>query len=896
MIRMFQTQSAQHASAYFKDALVKSDYYMSDQELAGIWQGKLADRLGLAGIDMETAFIALCENRQPVSGDNLTPRTKDNRKVGYDINFHCPKSVSLLHAFSNDTHILDAFRDSVSLVMSAIEADAKTLVRVNKQQGVRDTKELVWAHFVHQTARPVKGQVPDPHLHSHCFVFNATWDETEQKIKAGEFRDIKRDMPYYQAMFHKTLADKLTELGYGIRRTDKSFDIEAVPQKVIDLFSKRTDEIGRIAKEKGISNAKELDQLGARTRATKQKGRDMAELRAEWREQILSLGEEGKSTAAVRFAPSIARSPLTATQCLNHAVSHHFERASVVADRKMLETAMRHSIGTAASIGDIKAAFDADQNLIHVDEGMRRMCTTREVLSEEKHMVELAMQGKGKIQPLYDIAPELRLDGQQGKAVAHILMTSNRVSIVRGAAGTGKTTLLKEAMEKIEAAGKSVTVVAPSSQASRGVLKEEEGIQNAETVARLLVDAKMQEQLKGQVLWVDEAGLLGTKDMTALLELATRQDAQLVLGGDTRQHASVVRGDALRILNKFARIPTAEVTKIYRQQNEEYKAAVKDLSDGNINAGFKKLDDLGFIKNIEQAEAASQLAAGYLAILKSGKSALVVCPTHAQAHEVTQYIRQGMKENNLLGKKEIDVLKLKNLNLTDAEKADPRSYENGQIVKFHQNVSGFPKGSLWAVEINNEDVFLKNTSEDSKPIPISKCQHYSVYDRQSITIAKGDRVMITDGSSDNSGKRLDNGTMLTVTKVTKDGSFELINENSKSVYTLDRNFGSINYAHCITSHASQGKSVDEVFIYQPAATFGATDAKQFYVSVSRGKQKAHVFTDDKDDLLAEVQNSGERKSALELDVSRNRQREVTIEYDKNINQKHSRDHEPDREI
>ncbi|MPS73302.1 MAG: conjugative relaxase [Chryseobacterium sp.] len=893
MIRMFQTQSAKHASAYFKDALVKSDYYMSDQELPGFWQGKLATRLNLSGINMETAFIDLCENRQPGTQTPLTPRTKDNRKVGYDINFHCPKSVSLLHAFAPDSHILDAFRDSASLVMSEIEADAKTRVRINNQQSERSTGELVWAHFVHQTARPVQGQVPDPHLHSHCFVFNATWDETEQRTKAGEFRDIKRDMPYYQAMFHKTLADKLTLLGYGIRKTDKSFEIEAVPQKVIDLFSKRTDQIGRIAKEKGISNAKELDQLGARTRATKQKGRDMAVLRTEWRAQINDLGEDGKSAATVRFAPSIAKRSLTASHCLEHAVSHHFERASVVADRKMLETAMRHSIGTNASIADIKKAFDANQNLIHVDEGSRRMCTTKEVLGEEKRMVDLAMQGKGKIKPLYEIAPELKLSGQQGKAVAHILTTSNRVSIIRGAAGTGKTTLLKEAIDKIEDAGKSVIVVAPSAQASRGVLKEEEGIDTAETVARLLVDEKIQERLKGQVLWVDEAGLLGIKDMTALLELTTRQNAQLVLGGDTRQHASVVRGDALRVLNKFARIPTAEVSKIYRQQNEEYKSAVKDLSDGNMIAGFNKLDQLGFIKTVEQAEAAAQLATGYLEVIKSGKSALVVCPTHAQADEVTQLIRNHMKGSDMLGKKEIDVLKLKNLNLTDAEKADLRNYENGQVVKFHQNVSGFPRGSLWSVKIKDKDVFLKNTFDDSKPIPISKCEYYSVYERQEMTIAKGDRVMITDGSTDKMGKRLDNGTMLTVTKVTKDGIFELINENSQSVYRLNKDFGSIRYAHCITSHASQGKTVDEVFIYQPSATFVATDAKQFYVSVSRGKQKAHLYTDDKEELRVEVQQLKERKSALELDS--NRQRSVTPEYNQIITPKHKH-HEPDREI
>ncbi|MEZ4901802.1 MAG: relaxase domain-containing protein [Spirosomataceae bacterium] len=98
-------------------------------------------------------------------------------------------------------------------------------------------------------------------------MFNATWDETERQIKAVQFRDIKRDMPYYQARFHKRLSDQLMALGYEIRRMEKSFEVEGVPQRVIDLFSKRTDEIGRVAQEKGITDAKELSELGARTRA-----------------------------------------------------------------------------------------------------------------------------------------------------------------------------------------------------------------------------------------------------------------------------------------------------------------------------------------------------------------------------------------------------------------------------------------------------------------------------------------------------------------------------------------------------------------------------------------------------------------------------------------------------
>lgn len=308
MIRMIQSRAAEQAKAYFSDALSKSDYYISDQELAGVWEGRLAQRLGVSGVVGKDAFFALCENLHPKTGESLTPRQRADRTTGYDINFHAPKSVSLLHVFAGDGHILKAFQDSVHETMLAMEADSKTRVRKGGVSVDRDAGELIWGHFVHQTARPVDGSVPDPHLHSHCFVFNATWDDVEGRIKAAQFRDIKRDMPYYQAMFHKTLADRLMDLGYAVRRTDKSFEIVGVPHKVTELFSKRTDEIGRIAKEKGITDAKEKSELGARTRAKKQKSHSMDELRAAWKDQIAALGDAGKSGAGiVCFLSSVSK-------------------------------------------------------------------------------------------------------------------------------------------------------------------------------------------------------------------------------------------------------------------------------------------------------------------------------------------------------------------------------------------------------------------------------------------------------------------------------------------------------------------------------------------------------------------------------------------------------------
>jgi len=865
MIRMIQSKSAGHAKTYFSDALLKSDYYTNDQELSGFWQGKLAARLGLSGMATKEQFFALCENQHPETLEPLTPRTKEGRTNGYDINFHCPKSVSVLHALSKDNHILDAFQECVSETMNLIEQDCKTRVRKNGVNEERKTGELVWAQFVHQTARPVEGFRPDPHLHSHCFVFNATWDDAEQKMKAGQFREIKKDMPFYQAHFHKVLSDRLMSLGYQIEQTDKSFEIAGVPKKVIDLFSKRTDEIGRIAKEKNITDAKEKDQLGARSRAKKQKGTSMEELKKEWLEQIREASDgKGDMGKTVRFAPKPKDQEIDAEQCINYALDHCFERASVMSARDLLKAAYKFGMGkSSVSAQEITDSFRNEKKIIQIQEGSRLMCTTKEVLKEEKRMVDLAVQSIGKMKPLYEIAPAIHLEGQQKEAIQNILTSKDRVCIVRGAAGSGKTTLLKELVGKMNEANKEVYLVAPTASASRDVLRNE-GFQTADTVARLLIDKDTQEKLKNQILIVDEAGLLGTKDMVALLELTAKNNARLILSGDTRQHASVVRGDALRVLNKVAGIQPAEVNKIFRQQKEEYRHAVEYLAKGDVNSAFRKLDDISFIKQIDENTPYKGIVDSYIEKEKNNEECLVIAPTHAEGDKLTQALRLRLKEENMIGSKDVEVQQFKNLNFTTAQKSDGRNLKIGNMVQFSQNAPGFNRGSIWFISnTDKEFVEVKNDKGEVKTLPLKNSQLFDVYSLNEISLAKNDKVRITKGTFDKDKKRLETGKTLEVLAISK-SEIVLQNPQSKIKYTLDRSFGHLAYAHCMTSHASQGKTVQHVFIWQPAETFPATDAKQFYVSVSRGKQSAMIYTNNKKELLEHAMEAGDRRSATEL--------------------------------
>lgn len=844
---------------------------MDDQELGGQFHGKISERLGLTGAIEKSDFYRLCENINPKTGEKLTPRTKTTRTVGYDINFHCPKSVSILHGLGTDKLVLEAFRQSVHSTMLRIEQDMKTRVRTENKSYDRKTGEMIWGEFIHQTARPVDGSPPDPHLHAHCYALNVTWDEDEVKFKAGQFRDVKRDMPYYQSVFHKTLASNLEAIGYETRPTENAFEVTVIPEEAIEVFSKRTDAIGKFAKEHNISNPVELDNLGARTRAKKEKGYSMSELRDLWRGQVehIKKEESGETERTVQIDINnvpIVDNSISPEQCINYALKHCFERNSVVQDRKILGTAIRYGLRNKnIEIEDIQKAFDEDTRIIKIEKDSFIQCTTHEVYSEESKMIGLARKGKGKFAPLLNNAHQREFTGlnnQQANAVRYVLGNTDQITIIKGGAGTGKTTLMSEAVKTIESTRRKVFTFAPTSQA-RNVLRDE-GFDNAQTVSRLLVDKKLQEELKGQVMWVDEAGLISTKDMHALLTIANERNARVVLSGDTKQHSSVERGDSLRILRRNGGVKMAGISQIYRQRKEDYRQAVSSISMGKIIRGFNELDSMGAIVEKDPMVINDTLVKDYMNAVDNNRTAQIITPTHAQAETITDRIRDGLKQREILSGKEYFVTRLKNRNLTAAQKSDPDNYTKGDIIQFSQNLPGINRGEKCTViSTTNKTVKVTKPNGKERLLPLDRTGDFEVFEPKKMELAAGDNIHVTRNTLIK-GDRLDNGTFLTVQGFTRQGEIKVRRSTYAKEIILPKDFGNINHAYVITSYAAQGKTVDNVYIVQPSATFPATNMKQFYVSVSRGRDSVCIYTDSKEELLEHVQITGDRLSATEL--------------------------------
>jgi len=130
---------------------------------------------------------------------------------------------------------------------------------------------------------------------------------------------------------------------------------------------------------------------------------------------------------------------------------------------------------------------------------------------------------------------------------------------------------------------------------------------SADTVEKLLTDESLRRQVHGQVVWIDEAGLLSTRDMKRVFDLAASEGCRVVLAGDIKQHSAVARRDALRLLETEARMEFAELKQIRRQIHDDYREAVTAISEGDqrrrdgrtgLDAGIAKLDSMGAVDDV----------------------------------------------------------------------------------------------------------------------------------------------------------------------------------------------------------------------------------------------------------------------------------------------------------
>jgi conjugative relaxase-like TrwC/TraI family protein len=869
-----------NAREYFEEHLCVGDYYDEGQRVAGQWIGVGAEQLGLSGKVRADDFLRLCENQHPKTGETLTQRLNTvrmndgkeavNRRVFYDFTFSPPKSVSVVALAGADERIVAAHDQAVRSAMRELENFAATRVRTGGGHGDRSTGNVAAALFTHDTSRAL-----DPHLHTHCVIFNATFDPVEQRWKALQNHEMLQARKFAENVYYHELARQLRSFGYQIINHPRGdFQIEGVSEEICDRFSKRDAEVDKaLAKllaekpELAGANLKEIRaKLAVKTRARKQKDLSRAELRTLWDAQLSDAERASLRQLPSRSAKiSVADKRVEVGESVQWAEEHLFDRNSVVLECELWQQALERARGEGFTLDELKE-ITRQRNYIHSAERPNEV-TLREVLLRELEIVQSVKDGVGACRPFVENPQPAnpKLDDEQRQALDALLCSNNTVSLFRGGAGTGKSFVLRELVDQIRQSDRRVIVLAPQRQ--QVVDMESAGFPSPTTIANFLIKGEL---AAGAVVVVDEAGQIGGRQMHQLLQLARERNARMILSGDTRQHGAVEASDALLAIERYSGVKPVELHTIRRQdpalarsQSErarikQYRKAVEAAAAGKLVESFKRLDQMGAIVACGLGEQADKLADEYLRLAEHKSSAVVVSQTWAEVHRVNSRVRDALKSKGLLGSNDVTVQVLEKSDLTNAQKRDQRFYPKDGVIVFNQKVRQAAPGASGKflgivkigvlVEVDGKCVTVANKLLDKITICLPR----------EIPVAVGERLHLKANRTLAAGGRTSNGELVTVKTVRADGEIELADGR-----ILGKSFREFLLGYAVTSYGSQGKTVDHV-LFSDSTIKAATNAQQWYVTISRGRRGIHIFTPDKMQLRENLVRSGHRPLALEL--------------------------------
>ncbi|WP_306257383.1 AAA family ATPase [Pararhizobium sp. IMCC21322] len=241
------------------------------------------------------------------------------------------------------------------------------------------------------------------------------------------------------------------------------------------------------------------------------------------------------------------------------------------------------------------------------------------------------------------------LSDEQHAAINHILKPE-RISAAVGLAGTGKSTMLAAAHEAWTKQGYQVFGAALSGKAA-------DGLQNASgIISRTLASMEMSwkngyNQLKpGDVLVIDEAGMIGTRQMSRFVEHTKTYGAKLVLVGDPEQLQPINAGTPFKDIAE--NIGAAKLTEIRRQKSDWQRQASLDLATGNTGKAIDAYQKHGAVKTTKsQDDAIAALVQDYMVDIETrGESASRLAFAHRRkdVHAINQAVRMARKSSGEL--------------------------------------------------------------------------------------------------------------------------------------------------------------------------------------------------------------------------------------------------------
>jgi conjugative relaxase-like TrwC/TraI family protein len=884
---------------YYQDAV--DDYYAKTLD-SNVWQGKGAENLGLHGVVDSMRFRELLAgeiDEQTHIGQGCV-RLDSKERLGIDLTFSAPKSVSLQALVHGDIEIIKAHEYAVERAIEMAEMKAAARKKIQGKSMIETTGNLVVAKFRHETSR-----AQDPQLHTHAIVLNMT------QRQDGQWRALKNDeiiksTRFLGAVYNSELAEGLQKLGYDLKfGRDGNFELSHISREQIEAFSQRSKEIESQLMSQGLDRSTATSQQKQHaTKLSRQKKTsvDRETLHQAWIQQAQKLGITFDHIPHQRQAANThLPKEEAAKQSLQYAIDHISERQSILFEKELLDLALQHAVGRA-KLADIEKEMtrnikarklikeiplyrladehNGSQSLSraqwiehtfntkeNIDEAILQgrliqteaRYTTPEALKREKAILRIELDGRHGLRPILSVdkahalLTDSDLNSGQKDAAKLILSTTNRIVGVQGYAGTGKSHMLDKTRQLMEAEGFKVRALAPYGNQVKAL---QELNVKANTLASF-IRGKDKDIDDKTVLVIDEAGVVPTRLMEKVLQLAEKAGSRVVLLGDTAQTKAIEAGRPFDQL-QAAGMQTALMDDIQRQKNADLKKAVEFAAQGDSKRALRQVADILEIKDPILRQ--TRIAKDYVQLSSDDRArTIIVTGTNDARREINKQVRIGLALQGM--GLECDTLIRRDTTL--AERKYAKHYRIGDFIQPEKNYPrcGLERGVLYRIEdtdIGNR-LIVRSMSNQQKitfnPMTYGKL---SVYEPDKKELSAGDFVRITRND-----KELDlaNGDRFKVSSVMPD---EITLENgSREIKLNPKQALHLDYAYATTVHSSQGLTADRVLIDAQAQS--RTTAKDvFYVALSRARFEAKIYTNDKANLPNAVSRESLKFTALNL--------------------------------
>lgn len=732
-------------SEYYLHLAGQDGYYQGGGlEPVGKWLGKGAAALHLRGDVQAEAFRSLLEGIAPDNTQRLQNAGSHDRQPGWDLTFSADKSVSALWSQADEPtrrQIETAHAEAVRAGVDYLE-DVAGWTRRGRGGKTWERAGLIVAAFEHASSR-----AGDPQLHTHALFTNGCVreDGTLGSIVSRSFYQHKMTAG---ALYRAQLAYELqVRLGLAVERRGALFHLRGVSERLCREFSKRRIQIEREIQARGIVSAAGAAAVTLATR-TKKLPQTRETLRTQWADVGRTCGFGEKQAQAL--LRKTQRGQSDPRLLFESAVVQIMEGDSHFNERTLLRRAAEAAPGTGVGVADLRAGMQTflagNPDVVRV--GNDRY-STREMLTLERNLLEKADRLHGA--EVRGLPPDIvaraarateknasrrqgkpvTLSGEQKEALEHITQRSGGIQLVSGMAGTGKTFFLEAAQEAWKRGGRRVLGAALSGKAAQG-LQEGSGIQSA-TLARLLMDLdnhwletvghhlwQLTRAMRGKKTWgppermtldkntvlvVDEAGMVGTRMLNALLTAVEKAGAKIVLVGDAAQLQSIDAGGAFHALGK--RLGATRLTKIVRQRDEWARRAVHQFAWGDALGALREYAQRGLFHIADsRPEAVARLIADWKEHgVTRPQDCLIFTGTRQERDQLNRLAQEERKKAGKLGKLPFRI-------------AGERFYL-GDRVKFTQNsklygVQNGMLGTLLGLDPIHNVARIQLDAEDSK--------------------------------------------------------------------------------------------------------------------------------------------------------------------------------------